>query len=129
MSLLKPTNNLMSNIMVAGTKNIVPEVGMGATLCSYTDRSAATVIEVTSVRGVTYITVQEDNAKRIDTNGMCDDQDYEYTPNPEGYKCMFRFKNNKWEGVTFNTATNRYKKQDSYGLVLGTRDKFHDFSF
>jgi hypothetical protein len=34
--------------------------------------------------------VQEDDARRIDRNGLSEQQVYEYTPNPNGHRRIFR---------------------------------------
>ena len=92
-----------------------PIAGMGATICMFTDRHAATIVKVTS----TQVHVQEDAAKRIDTNGMCDSgQEYEYTPQPKALVQVFR--RNK-RGVYRNASGNT--------LSIGHRSKFYDFSF
>lgn len=106
-----------------------PHVGMGATLLSYTDRSPATVIKVYDVRGVVYIDVQTDTYRRIDSNGMSEMQEYDYTPNPAGYIQTFRKTTDGfWQGCYKNSATGRYNKRDG-GLRLGARERYHDFSF
>jgi hypothetical protein len=72
--------------------------------------------------------VQEDNAKRIDKNGISESQSYEYTPNPNGPIRFFRMKNNMWESVYIDADTNRFKKGVG-GIVLGHREEYYDFSF
>lgn len=102
-------NRLMENKDAA---KIQAKVGDGATVTSFTDRYAGTVIKVTP----TQIHVQEDNATRTDSNGMSEMQDYDYTPNPAGQ--VFVFYKSK-HGFKCGT----------YGLVLGARMKYHDYSF
>lgn len=118
MSLTKPTSNLMSNIML-GSKQPKPEVGMGATICMYTDRHAATIIEVVNEKT---IKVQRDISTRIDNNGMSDQQKYEYSQNPNGTIEIFTLrKNGCWcrRGGTMNGVS----------LVVGVRKAYHDYSF
>lgn len=105
-----------------------PVVGMGATLLSWTDRHPATVIEVNQKKR--YIVVQEDDAVRLDSNGMSESQAYEYSSNPNGSKSIYR-KNRKGEWVShvINPDTGRLVQRRSAGLLLGERDKYHDFSF
>lgn len=124
------TNNLISNILVSGTKNIKPEIGMGVTLAHWTDRDAGTIIAIHEHNGKTYLTVQEDNAVRTDDNGMSEDQTYEYSANPNGATYTYRqSKKGGWEGTRFNPDTKRWSKWDNPGLILGGRRKFYDFSF
>ena len=54
-NLSKPTNSLISNLLIAGTSQIKPTIGMGATMCFYTDRKAGTIIEVFEFGKFTYI--------------------------------------------------------------------------
>lgn len=103
-----------------------PKVGMGATLLGWTDRYAATIIEITG--GV--LTVREDHAKRIDTNCRSDHQLYEYTANPAGGVSQYRLDNGVWVGVTFNDRTKRFDHEaEGYALIVGIRDHYFDFSF
>jgi hypothetical protein len=124
---MKVYGNLMNRLM-EGKQPVEPEVGMGATMTSYSDRHAGTIIEKLA-NGV--IAVQEDKAKRIDNNGMSDSQSYEYTANPNGAISYFRKnKDGRWVQVYLNSATGRWKIFDGgNGLRLGERDKFYDFSF
>lgn len=129
-NLTKPTHNLMSNIMIAQSGGVVPEVGMGATFCWYTDRHAATVIETFEIKGVPFIKVQQDKATRTDNYGMSDCQDYEYSRDENGRINTYRMnKNGSWEGVIFNEETKRWKKYDRPALLLGVRREYYDYSF
>jgi hypothetical protein len=105
-----------------------PYVGMPATLLSWTDRSPATVVDV-NMKG-RCIVVQEDDYQRIDNNGLSESQEYEYARNPKASVYIFR-KNKKGEWVQhrFNPKTNRLVQSRGYGLMLGKREKYHDFSF
>lgn len=121
------TNHLMAR------ESLKPTVGDGATILQWTDRDAATVIAVEEVKGGWIVTVQEDNAKRTDTNGMSESQTYEYTPNPEGSKYSFRsVDSSQWRQVRKNEKGRWVyvgPKGEGYGLTIGTRKKYHDFSF
>jgi len=126
------TNNLMSNLMIEGTTKFKATEGMGATVCGYSDRYAATIIQVMDVRGKTYIKVQQDHARRTDDNGMSEMQDYEYTRDPNGTIFYFRFNEKKtaWESVYQSEETGRWRKsQSGYGLVVGHRREYYDFTF
>jgi hypothetical protein len=118
-------NHLMANSSV---KEIV--VGeTGATLLSWSDRHPATVVEVFKKGKFDYIVVQQDEAKRVDDNGMSDCQTYEYTRNPEGPTSTFRVTEKGFEQVYKDSETGRYKKAGVGGLCIGRREKFYDFSF
>jgi hypothetical protein len=101
---------------------------MPATLLSWTDRNPCTVVEVNMAKR--YIVVQDDDYKRVDSNGMSESQQYEYTQNPGNCKRIFRkMKNGQWAQHFVNPETNRLVKADGCGLRLGEREKYHDFSF
>lgn len=97
--------------------NIMPEVGMGATIAIGSDRHAATIIQV--LQHGKKIVVQEDIATRTDKNGMSECQTYTYEPNLNG---------------SVSIATKR--KDGRYRIVggktpitVGYRNKYYDFSF
>lgn len=119
------TNHLYSR-MVKGAP--IPQVGEGATILCWTDRHGATVVEV--LKGGKYIAVVEDDCRRIDKNGMSENQEYEYTPRLDGVKKWYkREKDGRWSEVRFNEATGRFKKTGGGGLCVGVRDTYHDYSF
>lgn len=119
------TNHLLSRAVIGQPE---PTVGMGATILSWTDRHAGTIIKVWKERGMRLVEVQEDFAERTDSNGMSECQDYAYTPNPAGLVTTFGFFKTGWANV-YLAETGRYRKSGSYGLRIGERDKHHDFSF
>jgi len=105
-------NNMMG---VGAGKKIVPEVGMGATILSWTDRTPATVVEVSESKRT--IVLQEDDAKRTDQNGMSECQSYEYTPNSSAPRHTARLTKKGWKIVRGSR------------VALGRREMYHDFSF
>lgn len=108
-------NRLMEN-----SKMPIPEVGMGATECQWSDREPFEIIEVKDDR---HITVRAMNAKRIDNNGMSDCQDYEYTSNENGRIAhLFLTKQGRWrerEGRSLGCN----------GWFIGFAEKYFDYSF
>lgn len=123
MRLGSETGSLVNHLRTHGIYPTLPAVGDGATVMHWTDRDAATVIEVTvSKSGKTaVVTVQGDHVKRVDTNGMSESQTYEYAPNPNGGKPSFKFRRveNGWKRVGKNGP----------GVGFGYRDAYHDYSF
>jgi len=111
---------------------VIPAVGSGATLYWWTDRHAATVVEVTTDK-TTFVIVQEDSAVRVDSNGMSDSQTWDCTPDPEGRKFVYRRNETKeaWELVHFNEKTKRWNLNETQSPKLGInhRNHFFDFSF
>jgi hypothetical protein len=115
----------LQNRLMENTVSSEPQIGMGATMTSFSDRHAGTVISWDGK----IVGVQRDTVKRIDKNGMGDNQDYEYSPNPDG--AIDYYKMNKlgyWVKLWKNPKTGRFNKS-SGGLILGVRDEYFDFSF
>lgn len=110
------------NHLYSTAKPIAPTVGLGATILSWSDRHAGTIIEV---RADGSFVVQEDNWVRTDTNGMSDAQSYQYTPNPNGSTYTF-------EPVKRGKAKGQIRENGLKGgrsVLVGSRDKHFDFSF
>jgi len=104
-----------------GSGTTTPKVGDGATILGWTDRHAATVIEV-SKSGKTVV-AQRDTARRIDKNGMSDCQDYECTPNPNGCRQTFTLRaNGAW-------VERGQPMRGGARLSVGERRPYFDFSF
>lgn len=120
------TGSLINHVLTHNVANPMPKVGDGATIYHWSDRHAATVIAVEK----NIVTVQADTAKRIDTNGMSEMQEYEFSPNPEGYKQSFKMgpRGNFYE-VRKNPETGRWVKIDGNGVSFGHRRHYHDYSF
>lgn len=112
---MKAYGNLMNRIQ-ENAASPVPAVGMGATILMYSDRHAATVVEILSPKR---IMIQEDKAIRTDENGMSDSQSYRYEPNPKGrFHPVSLRKDGRWKGIGSNAV-----------VRLGVRDSYHDYSF
>jgi len=120
--------NRLQERMVVGAPT--PTVGMGVTMLSYTDRHPGTIIKVEKSGKGLIVTVQADDAKRIDDNGLSESQEYEYTPNPKGVIYFYKQKepNTCWTHVYKSAETGRYR-QSVGGLFIGKREKYYDFSF
>ena len=128
MKLGTQTGSLINHVLSGSTTGEPPYAGMPATLLSWTDRNPCTVVEVNMAKR--YIVVQDDDYKRIDSNGLSESQQYEYTQNPDNCKRIFRkMKNGQWAQHFINPETNRLVKSEGCGLRLGEREKYHDFSF
>lgn len=108
------------NLVEGNSAQPEPEVGMGATVLGWTDRYAATVVEVPNARTVV---VQLDHAKRTDDNGVSEAQSYEYSANPTGRQETYtKRKNGRWvrKGEPLKEGTR---------LALGFRNHYHDYTF
>ena len=103
-----------------------PTVGMGVTMLSWTDRDSGTIVEVNMKKR--YIAVTEDNAVRVDNNGMSESQNYEFTPVLDGHRYYYRKdKKGEWRRCHYNE--NKRLVFSTGGLVIGRREKYYDFSF
>jgi hypothetical protein len=93
------------------------QIGTPATLCYYTDREPATVIDFTKSKK--YIFLQEDKSIRQDNNWFSEDQKYNYEPDP---KCLIHkaalCKDGRYRIVGTSTT-----------VSLGSKRKYHDYSF
>jgi hypothetical protein len=123
------TNSLV-NMMMSGTKGQPePEVGMGGTILMWTDRTPVTIIGLVKYRTgknkgkIRAVTVQYDKAKRVDNNGMSEQQEWEFTRNLDGAQRIFTRRPNG----AFIAAGDTTKGGTQ--LRIGSRDKYHDFSF
>jgi len=103
-----------------------PEIGMGATLLHWTDRTAATVI----AWDPPILTVREDTATVVAGSAYDGSAVYAYTENTQGTEHSFRCdKNGAWAAVRRNPATGRWKKTSGPGLIVGFRREYRDPSF
>ena len=112
------TNSLINNVML-NSIDPEPEVGMGATVCMWSDRVAHTIVEIrrfkTGKRAgqVSAVVTQRDKATRVDSNGMSDAQSWEYERDTDAPLCLWKV-----------------KKDGSFGsLSVGHRSHYYDFSF
>ena len=113
------TGSLFNNLM-QDSLHPPPDVGMVATMLSWTDRTAATIIEVS--KSGKKIKIQEDKSTRTDSNGMSDAQAYSYETNPNGSTREYSLrKNGRWVRVG--------QPQTGSSLLVGHREEYYDYSF
>lgn len=129
MKLGSETNSLVNHVMATSVAP-VPAVGDGATILGWTDRHPATVIKVERKGKSHYIWVQADHYKRIDNNGMSEEQEYEYAPDPTGSILTYRLYGDKrrLHAVQLNNS-GKWVKTGNGGVLFGVRQKYHDFTF
>lgn len=113
---MKAFGNLM-NRLAEDTKSVTPEVGMGATRISFSDRHAFTITRVEGKK----LWATPDIAKRTDNLGMSDSQSYDYTTDPDALEYLFTLrKDGRWhEGTTLRGSI----------LCIGYRNHYHDYGF
>ena len=127
MQLGTETGSLINHVMSCSPA-LLPEIGDGATLLSWTDRRPGTVINMFKKGAYDYVTVQCDHYKRIDNNGVGDAQQYEYSRDENGATSTYRLRNGQWEAV-YLSETGRYKVSGGSKIVFGRRERYYDFSF
>jgi hypothetical protein len=127
--------SLTNLAMSKNSNNDVPKTGDGATIIHYSDRTAATVIDVGTYRNATCIAIQEDHAIRTDNNGMSDCQSYEFKRNFEGAIHQVRWrkeaKNRKAGWYTFEIIPTEKGNRTAWGnrVSFGFRERYFDYSF
>lgn len=103
----------LQNRLMERADDTKPEIGMGATKLSYTDRDPYTIIEVISP---CKIKVQEDKAESIGKEYYS--QEWKITPNPEGRTEILIKTKKGW----------KIPKSCTY-FRIGMRQKYFDYSF
>lgn len=111
-----------------------PEIGMGVTELCYTDREPYEVIEIINDKK---IKIREMIAKRVDTNGMSECQDYKYFKKLDGEVKTLVFRNGKWRDLrkeyendeNGKLVTVETKKLGCNGWLIGNAEKYFDYSF
>lgn len=103
-----------------------PTEGMGATILMYSDRHAATIVQVTFGglgTGPTEVAIQEDKSIRTDANGMSESQGYRYEPNTDAVRRYFtKRKNGRW-------VEKGHSQKNGTTLLIGVRDSYHDYGY
>lgn len=117
--------NIINRIMEASATP-EPEVGMGATICMWSDRQAATITEVIRYKTgpkagqVKGVKTRACKAIRTDNNGMSDAQAYRYEEMPDAPEA-------EW---TLRKDGRFMKRGRSHTtLAIGFRDAYYDYSF
>ena len=115
------TSNVISQMMESGTQDIVPVVGMGATINYHSDRRVGTIVEV----GKDYIVVQDDDVKADLSKGPLEmgHQEWLITPNKQADKTTFtKRKNGRW-------VRQGESAKKGLGCSINVRDYYYDWSF
>ena len=100
--------------LVGLIRSKVPQVGMGATLCLWSDSHAYTITRV-SKSGKTFW-MKQDKAERTDHNGMSDAQSYRYIQHENVPEREVRMTKRGWRSC-------------GCVVVVGVREEFYDYSF
>ena len=122
------TGSLINHVL-SGYNQRVPEIGMGVTMLSWTDRNPGTITEI--LKGGKVIRVVEDDYKLVDGSYMSEDQKYEFSPG-QGEGCLFKIdRHGSWRMAYIDENTGRVKYGSGPGnmLIIGHRDKYRDPCF
>ena len=128
------TNSLVNHLYSRATIGApVPQVGDAATTLSWTDRHAATVVEVTELKSKVWsyeIKVVDDIVSVVSGSTHDGSAKFATRPDPEGSRDLYRMdrKTGAWVRGYINAATGKFNKF-SGGLILGQRDHHVDPSF
>lgn len=109
------------NWMMGTSRPKTPVVGMGATKLCWTDRHACTITYVS--KNAKRINVREDKAIRTDNNGMSENQQYRYEPDPQATEIEYSLRR---DGTFVRVGQ---PMRGGERLLVGVRDTYHDFSF
>jgi len=112
-------NHLMANSMS------VPEVGKGATILHWSDRSAY-FVNFVSADGKRVI-LERAKAVRTDENGMCDSQQYKYERDESAQIVLIVFRHGKWREVS--TGWDGKTNYNPVHILFGTMQEYYDYSF
>lgn len=113
------------NMVVSGGAQREPEVGMPATICHWSDREPATVVEVlrfksgAKVGQVRGVVVTRDTWTVVKGSEYDGSAQYEYESKPYGTKITF----------LVNARGQYVRKGGSDKLALGSRERYSDPSF
>jgi len=112
-------NHLMANSMS------VPEVGKGATILHWSDRSAY-FVNFVSADGKRVI-LERAKAVRTDENGMSDSQQYKYERDESAQIVLIVFRHGKWREVS--TGWDGKTNYNPVRILFGTMQEYYDYSF
>jgi hypothetical protein len=113
------TGSFVNYVSSMQGKEVIEQIkpGDGATILMWSDRKAATVIEVRPGKRPVVV-IQEDSATRTEDRGLSEMQDYRYERNPEGATHEVSFRRGAW----------RVRGSDN-GVRFGDRETYRDPSF
>lgn len=105
------------NRIMEQSKQPEPELGMGVTICMWSDRHAGTIVGMSRTKH--RLAVQADTATMVGGSAMSESQEYCYERNPEaGIQVFTRRKNGSYRRLGGNT-----------GLLIGHREEYRDPTF
>ena len=103
----------------------VPEVGKGATILHWSDRSAY-FVNFVSADGKK-VTLERAKAVRTDGNGMSESQQYKYERDETAQIVTIVFRHGKWREVS--TGWDGKTNYNPVCIIFGTMQEYYDYSF
>lgn len=143
MKLGTQTGSVINHLYSRATKGQpTPEVGMGVTLLSWTDRHAGTIQAVTVKGKALILEITEDEANVVKGSTFDGTAEYEYVQRPDSHRYMFRWNDaaGMWEEVGYAVkdytdageailSTRLSARKSGRGLRIGQREAYRDPSF
>jgi hypothetical protein len=122
--MINGTNSLVNGVM-GGARQIEPEVGMGATVLHWTDRSPATIVAVHRNKSgaVTGVSIQGDVATVIKGGEHNGSAEYTYAANPEAPITRYTVRQN---GAFVREGSGA---KNGERIAIGRRERYYDPSF
>jgi hypothetical protein len=119
------------NMISSNTISAPPIVGMGVTFLSWSDRAPGTIQQVNVKNGkIVSLEVTGDDYIRTDGLGMSDAQSYDYIEKPDSPRIVLKQDSKGVWRVARKTETGQMRvNKDCQAVLVGRREKFHDFSF
>lgn len=132
MKLGSETGSLVNHVL-SGAKRVEPELGMGATLLSWSDRDAATVVDIVRDGNgkLKRFATTQDEAHVTSGSGHDGSAVYGYVTRADGARSwwMPNRKGDGYDQIRHSSATGRWQKVHSGRIVLGRRETYRDPSF
>lgn len=129
MKLGSETGSLVNHLMSTSSYG-EPTVGTPATLLSWSDRAAATVTDVFTKNGRTFVEVKYDISTVVRGSTADGSAEYCYERDPSGSVRYFRReKTGEWICVRKNRDTGRWVMSGRAGVLFGHRETYYDPSF
>jgi hypothetical protein len=126
-----PEFGSLVNMIQGNAQSVDPEIGMGVTFLSWSDRHPGTIQQINVKNGkIVSLEVTMDGANRTDNYGMSDAQSYEYIPDPNGFRIIVKQdRNGVWRKAHVTETGQMRVNKNCQRVLVGRREKFYDYSF
>lgn len=123
------TANVISQMLHAAVRGAPdPVVGMGVTVCWYTDRTVGTITEVVSPTHIVFTSDRTVPNPAIPVE--IGHQNWVHTPDPDGSKRhAMKHRNGRWYLAKASKLGTYTVSKKSTPIAVGRRDYYYDWSF